>query len=125
MNSDEAKKQLEIAKQHLERVLAAYDEPTDWSDLSIYGFYCLESAVVAAAIHLGLDITRSHRGKVQTSTELSDSHGLPDLSDFLWELNSARKAVAYGDMDFPDLNPEEVATKIENYVDEVAKLIEE
>ncbi len=125
MSSDDAKKQLKIAKRHLERVLAAYDESVDWDNLSIYGFYCLESAIVAAAIHVGLHIIRSHKGKVQAAIELSNSYGLPDVSDFLWELNSARKASAYGDVDFPDLDPEDVASKIENYVDEASKLIEE
>jgi hypothetical protein len=54
-----ADEKLELAGRHLERVLAAWDEPTDWDDLSLYGFYCLEAAVEAAAIHLGLSTSRS------------------------------------------------------------------
>ena len=34
-----------LARKHLDRVLDAWDEPTDWDDLSLYGFYCLEAAV--------------------------------------------------------------------------------
>ena len=40
-----AEDKLKLAKRHLERVQAAWDTPTDWDDLSLYGFYCLEAAV--------------------------------------------------------------------------------
>ena len=55
MSNTEAEKSLSHAKRHLERVLAAWDSPTDWEDLTIYGFYCLEASVVAAALHIGLE----------------------------------------------------------------------
>jgi hypothetical protein len=45
---------LKLAQRHLERVRAAWDTPTDWDDLSMYGFYCLEAAVESAAIHVGI-----------------------------------------------------------------------
>jgi len=46
--------QLELAKKHLERAqAAAWDEP-DWDDLALYGFYSLECAVSAAALHAGI-----------------------------------------------------------------------
>jgi len=38
----DAEGKLKLARRHLERVLAAWDTPTDWDDLSLYGFYCLE-----------------------------------------------------------------------------------
>jgi hypothetical protein len=44
---------LECAEHHLARVQRAKDEPTDWYDLTIYGFYCVEAAVMAAASHVG------------------------------------------------------------------------
>ena len=53
-------RKLELAKRHLERVQAAWTEPTDWDDLSLYGFYCLEAAVEAAALHHGLPTSKKH-----------------------------------------------------------------
>jgi hypothetical protein len=115
---------LEIAKKHLDRVLAAWDEPTDWDDLSLYGFYCLEAAVEAAALHFGLCIPKKHWEKVSLAEDLQKKKGLPDIGDLLRDLNNARKAAAYGDMDRPDLDPEDIASQIEEYVDTVAALIE-
>lgn len=40
---------LPLARRHLKRVLSAWDDPTDWDDLSLYGFYCLEASIEAAA----------------------------------------------------------------------------
>ncbi len=56
----DAQAKLKLAQRHLERVLAAWDTPTDWDDLSLYGFYCLEAAVEAAAIRVGLTTSRKH-----------------------------------------------------------------
>jgi hypothetical protein len=55
-----AKDKLKLARRHLERVLVAWDTPTDWDDLSLYGFYCLEAAVEAAAVHMGLATSKKH-----------------------------------------------------------------
>jgi hypothetical protein len=55
---------------------------------------------------------------------LSQEKGFPDISNFLWDMNEARKSIAYGDIDFPSLNAEDVATEIENYVLRVKALIE-
>ena len=66
----DAAKSLSYAKQHLNRVLAAWDDPVDWADLTIYGFYCLEAAIVAAALHAGLDFRRSHSQKAEVAREL-------------------------------------------------------
>ena len=113
-------RKLELAKKHLNRVLAAWDEPTDWDDLSLYGFYCLE----AAALHFGLCTSKKHWEKVDLAEDLHKKKGLPDIGDLLRDLNDARKAAAYGDMDRPDLDPEDIASQIKEYVDTVAALIE-
>lgn len=123
MSNTEAEKSLSRAKQHLERVLAAWDDPTDWADLTIYGFYCLEASVVAAASHIGMELKRTHVAKAEMASELSCSHSLPDIADFLSVLNSARKAAAYGDVDFPVLNAQDVAIEIEEYVEAVSALL--
>lgn len=123
MSNTEAAKSLSLAKQHLKRVLDAWEEPTDWSDLTMYGFYCLEISIVAAAAHLGMELKKTHPAKAEMASELSRSHSLPDITDFLWDLNSARKAAAYGDVDFPVLDAEDVASKIEEYVEAVSALL--
>ncbi len=125
MIAAEAAKSLSYAKQHLDRVLVAWDDPVDWGDLTIYGFYCLEAAIVAAALYAGLSFSRSHSGKAQVAKELSQSHDLPDVSGFLWVLNAARKAAAYGDVELPDLDAEDVARRIEDYPDAVSAKLEE
>ncbi len=123
--SDDAKQSLKYAKEHLERVQNAWDNPTDWSDLSIYGFYCLEAAVKAAILHYGLPTTRRHYRKAEIAKQIADQYNLPDISDLLIKLNAARKATAYGDVDFPEeLDAQDTATKIEEYVDAVYRLIE-
>lgn len=116
---------LKLARRHLDRVRAAWDEPTDWDDLSLYGFYCLEVAVEAAAQHLGLRASKKHWEKVDIAFELHQKKGLPDITGLLRDLNDARKAVAYGDIEAPELDPEDVASEIEEYVEAVEKLLAE
>ena len=115
---------LKLARKHLERVQAAWDTPTDWTDLSIYGLYCLEAAVEAAARHVGLATSQKHWEKADTARELHKKHGLPDIEQLLREINTARKAEAYGDVPDPGLDAEEVASEIERYVDAVGELLE-
>lgn len=56
-------------------------------------------------------------------TTYTERGGLPDIGDLLRDLNDARKAAAYGDMDRPDLDAEDIASQIEGYVDVVAAVI--
>ena len=113
---------LKLAQSHLERVLAAWDPP-DWSDLSLYGFYALEAAVEAAALHFAVPARKAHWARVDAAEELHEGHGLPDVAGLLRDLNDSRKSVAYGDVQAPDLDAEHVATAIELYVDAVAALV--
>jgi hypothetical protein len=119
---DKASK-LALAQRHLERVQEAWDDPLDWDDLSLYGFYCLEAAVEAAALHFGIETTYVHAEKADIAFRLHEERNLPDVSDLLVELNFARKAVAYGDVEPPELDPEDVASEIEEYVEVVATLL--
>ena len=113
---------LELAEGHLERALSAAADPVDWTDLSTYGFYCLEAAVMAAANHLKMKVQRSHPGKVEAAKVLAKKHKLPDVSALLVELNTARKAHAYGDVEAPELDEEELATELESFVGAVRKM---
>lgn len=114
---------LGVAKKHLVKVQDAWDEPTDWADLTMYGLYCIESCVIAASQHAGLDLKHrtKHWGKSKLAKKLHEDHGLPDVEDLMEDLNDGRKAEAYGDEDFEedDFNAEDVASDIERYVSAV------
>jgi hypothetical protein len=113
---------LERARKQLQRVQAAWDPP-EWSDLSLDGFYCLENAVMAAALHTGIDPQRSHPSKANAAAQLVVSAGLPDVSNLLRQLNDARKAEVYGDVERPALDPEDLVREIEEYVLAVEALL--
>jgi len=104
-----------LAKKHLERVQAAWDPP-DLLDLSMYGFYCLENAVSAAATHAKVTFAKTHPSRAEAARQLAARHGLPDVSSLLVQLNDARKSVAYGDIAMPHLDPEDIASEIAEYV---------
>ena len=107
---------LKLARRHLERVLAAWDTPTDWDDLSIYGLYCLEAAVEAAATHIGLMTSKKHWEKVTPQTSCTKSTAFPTLDNcFVISTMPGRP---------PSLDAEGVASEIELYVDAVAQLLE-
>lgn len=117
---------LETARKHLKKVQDSWFEP-DWSDLTMYGLYCLEAAILAAATHLSWEIKKTHWEKESLAERLHNDQGLQDISDLLPVLNDARKAHAYGDIEFDEseLNAEDLATQIEEFVNEVEALLEE
>lgn len=98
---------LVLARRHLDKVQTAWTEPTDWADLSLYGFYCLEAAVLAAEAHFGRTPPRTHVAKTSAAAALHSNHDLPDVTDLLRQLNEARKSEAYGDVARPDLDAED------------------
>ena len=122
MNLD-AQEHLEFAQRHLKKVQDAWDDPTDWSDLAVYGFYCLEQAVTAAATHQGLKVRRQHRSKIQLAKSLHKKMGLPDIGELLALLHQAQKYASYGDVNPPAFDPQDVATEIEEYVEAVTKML--
>lgn len=115
---------LELARRHLARVLSASSE-VDWPDLALYGFYCLENAVVAAAIRAGIATQKSHPSKANAAQQLAARNRLPDVSGLLVELNDARKAEAYGDIARPEIDPADLARKLEEYVRAVEAFLAE
>ena len=115
---------LTLAQRHLERVLHAWGAPTDWDDLALYGFYALEAAVDSAGLHFGISPGQGHRGRTILAKTLSE-RGLDDVSDLLRDLNEARKSVAYGDIECPELDAEDVASRIEAYIESISALIEQ
>lgn len=115
---------LTLARRHLKPVDVAGYDPTDWADLSIYGFYALEAAVDAACLHSGIDTARRHHAaRAGAAAALASSHGLPDVSELLRDLNEGRKHQSYGEVDAPELSAEETAAAIETHVESVATLV--
>src|SRR6266508_5876128 len=117
-----AREHLELAQRHLARVQSA-SESADWPYLALDGFYCLENALVAAAIHAGIVTQESHPAKASAAQQLAASHRLPDISGLLVELNDARKAEAYGDVARPELDPEHLARTLEQYLEAVEAML--
>ena len=112
---------LVLARRHLTKVLS---DPSDLEDLSLYGFYCLEAAVEAAALHVRIKVKKSHLEKAKVAVELHKRFKLPDVADLLFELNDSRKAVAYGDVEEPDFEDRDVAIEIESFVEAVEELVD-
>jgi hypothetical protein len=123
MRKPDAKRYLEIALDHLKRVKGAWSTPTDRADLSLYGFYCLEAAIMAAAAYVRVEVKHTHPAKADAARWLNRDYGLPDISETLSKLNTARKGVAYGDVAIPNFDPQQVASDVEAYVEAVANLI--
>jgi hypothetical protein len=123
--SDNPQHFLEVAKKHLERVKAACDPP-DWSDLGTYGLYCLEALVRAGALKAGETPIRTHWGKADQARNLSVRYKLPDIGELLTDLNSIRKAYAYGDSDIDEseYNAQEIAGDIEDYFEKMSRFCE-
>ncbi len=120
----DAGKHLILAKKQLEKVQVAWYEPTDWSDLSLYGFLALENAVAAAATHLGVGWKPTHPSKYEAAVRLHERYGLPDVATLLRQLNELRKSEGYGDVESPeDVDPEDIARAVEDYIDRIEQLM--
>lgn len=93
-------------------------------DLAAYGLYAIEAAVVAAALHRGLPLQRSHWSKAIAARELATQVGLPDVADLMRDLNELRKSEAHGDVPVPDrLDAQEIARAVDEYVKAVSALL--
>ena len=115
---------IELAREQLARVQVAWFDPVDWSDLSLYAFYAVENAVVAAADAVGLAWAQTHPSKVQAAGQLHEQFGLPDVSSLLVELNDLRKATAYGEAQpSHSLSAEDIAIDVERFVEAVAAFV--
>ena len=119
-----AQDSFQLARSHLQRVRTSWDDPTDWTILATFGFYCLEACIVAAALHLGWPRPGGHPAKESSADRLSADHGLPNVRNLLSDLHEMQKHEAYGDTPPPSgLDAEDVATAIEAYVDSVGNLL--
>lgn len=114
---------LALAKKHLARVQDSWDPP-QWLDLAAYGLYALEAATVAAALHVGYTLKKTHSSKADAAEHMAKNHGVPDVTSLMRDLNEVRKSEAYGDVASPpSLDPEDVVRDVEEYVDAVSALM--
>ena len=113
-----------LALKHLARVEVAWLEPTDWTDLATYGFYCLEACVVAAVLHLGGQRPDNHRDKVDAARQLASTQGLPDVGDLLVDLNAMRSTRHTATPNLPRIwTRTDVAISIDEFVESVRRLL--
>jgi hypothetical protein len=116
---------LSLAREQLGRAQVAGFEPVDWAELSIWAFYALENAVIAAADHSKLPWERTHTSKVNVARVLRADKGLPDASSLLVEPNELRKSEAYGEVrPSPPMDAEDVLAEVEQFIEAVAQLVE-
>lgn len=122
----EAQERLGLAREQFARAQVADLEPEDWAELSIWAFYALENAVIAASDHLHVPWERSHPSKVEASRTLRRDHGLPDVSSMLVELNELRKGAAYGEAPSGrSISADEVIAAVEGFLGAVGELLGE
>ena len=121
----EPRERLDLAREQLSRAQVAAFEPEDWAELSIWAFYALENAVIAAADHLQLPWEKSHPSKVKVSRALHREHGLPGVSSLLVELNELRKSEAYGEVQpSRSMTAAEIVIAVEGFIEAVGQLFE-
>ena len=122
MSIDEAKKHVARAKKQLEKVQTASWEPQDPEQAVTWAFYAYENCVTALAERYEYQWTPNHYKKAELARTLHDRGFISrDIGDDLEELNSLRKDVAYGEpgYDLLTVDLEELATELEQFVDEV------
>jgi hypothetical protein len=122
-----AKKKAVTPKAALDRATRQYQKAQDGSadpdQVFVWCFYALENAVVAAATHADEEFQKNHWTKAQAARKLARDHGLTDVSGLLTDLNDARKGTAYGDVEEPEIDPDDVLAEVGNYIEEVEKLL--
>lgn len=122
-----ARKALSIAQRHLERVQVAWWEPADAVQAVTFAFYAYENAVVALAELHGRRWTKNHYEKAELARQLFQEGLISvDVSDRLREFNGLRKDVAYDEPgnELAQLDLEGIAIDLENFVEEVSRMIE-
>lgn len=127
MSYEEAKKHIEIARRHLDRVQAASWEDDPDPELAVtFAFYAYECCIVAVAEFYSRGWTTNHARKAQLATDLH-AEGLVsrDIGGELRRLNELRKDVAYDQPgpELHELNLADLAAELEELIDEVQLLV--
>ena len=128
MSIQEAQKQLDTAKKHVERVQIASFESTDEDreEGVTWAFYAYENCVVAIAEALDRSWKKIHKQKAELARKLHEEGIVSrDIKGTLEELNELRKDVQYGQPgpDLMELDLEDLASELEAFIDEVEQVI--
>ena len=70
------------------------------------------------------EVRPAHWHRADAAKQLASEQGLDDVSELIRDLNEVRKSEAYGDVIAPELDAEEVAITIEEYIDAVAAVVD-
>lgn len=127
MGLEEAQAKLELARSQLARVQSAAWDPTDPANAVTWAFYAYENAIVAVAEAKGIPWEKHHWHKAQLARRFADQGVLStNVEDRLRELNDLRKDVAYGEPGpkLKELNLEDLSTDLEQFVEEVEKILD-
>ena len=124
---EEARKHIEIAQRHLDRVQGASLDVDPDPELAVtFAFYAYECCVVAVAEFYSRRWTTNHGRKAQLAGELH-AEGLVsrDIEGELQRLNELRKDVAYDQPgpELHELNLADLAAELETFIDEVELLV--
>ncbi len=122
-----ARAALKRAQSQLERVQTAWFDPSDPVEAVTFAFYAYENAVVAVAEARNIRWTKRHDEKADLAARLFHDGILSvDVEDRLRQLNAARKDVAYGEPgpELEQMNLEDLASELEEFVDEVERIID-
>lgn len=128
MTEKKAQHHLNLAKKQLERVQTASWDPQDAEEAVTWAFYAYENAVVAAAEAKGLVWEKKHPSKVAVAGKLCAKGILSsDVGPTIERLNELRKDVQYGEPgpELQDEDLEDLATDLENIVDEVEAIVKQ
>ena len=127
MREKEARAALDRARKHWERVSVASWPPEEREVAVTWAFYAYENCVVAAAYALAIPWKKRHPNKVAIARRLFEGgHVSRDIGGELERLNELRKDVQYGDpgLELLEVDLYALSVELEQYVDEVAALLE-
>ena len=126
MSKKKARLHLQLAKKQLDRVQIASFDPQDPEEAVTWAFYAYENAIVATAEAKGIAWEKKHPFKVVLAGELHTKGILSlDAGPTIERLNELRKDVQYGEPgpELEDENLEDLATDLENLIDEVEAIV--
>jgi uncharacterized protein (UPF0332 family) len=127
MGINRAREHLSVAKSHLTKVQAYWEDPDTLDQAVTWAFYAYENAVVAAAEASSIPWRPTHPSKVEAAAILYERGIVPvDVGPLLARLNQARKDVAYGEPSelLDKIDAEKLVTDLEAFVHDVERYIE-
>jgi hypothetical protein len=70
-----------------------------------------------------MNVQKAHWARADAAKVLHRRYGLVDVSALLRDLNEVRKREAYGEVQAPELDAEDVAAAVESFIDSVSQAL--